>query len=132
MSVTVASSSDQWRSDGFKFRRRNGEPLRVSFIVNDVMLAAMENRLIRSPNRVAERQWLGYTANDTRRFARSVGLKPLTTRVCSPKTNGMAESFVKMAKRDYFTFMPKPDAANDARNLSFAFEHIQQSIPIAR
>jgi putative transposase len=54
---------------------------------------------------------LGYTADDTRRFAAKICLKPLTTSVCSPQSNGMSESFVKTMKRDYVAFMPKPDAA---------------------
>jgi len=30
-----------------------------------------------------------------------LGLKPITTPVTSPQSNGMAESFVKTMKRDY-------------------------------
>jgi len=75
----------------------------------------------------------GYTADDTRRFAVAIGLKPLTTPVCSPQSNGMAESFVKTMKRDYVAFMLKPDAATAARNLAIAFIYITtRSIPIAR
>ncbi len=51
-------------------------------------------------------EWLsdngsGYIAAKTREFARRIGLKPLTTPVRSPQSNGMAESFVKTIKRDY-------------------------------
>ncbi len=61
------------------------------------------------------------------------GLKPLTTPACSPQSNGMAESFVKTMKRDYVAFMPKPDAASAAHNLTIAFIYITtRSIPIAR
>jgi hypothetical protein len=71
----------------------------------------------------------GYTADKTRSFAASIGLKPLTTPVCSPQSNGMAESFVKTMKRDYVAFMPKPDAATAARNLAIAFEHYNEKHP---
>ena len=42
-----------------------------------------------------------YTAAETRSFAKLLGLKPITTPVTSPQSNGMAESFVKTLKRDY-------------------------------
>jgi putative transposase len=49
-------------------------------------------------------QWLSdngsaYTAEQTRLFARQIGLQPVTTPVRSPQSNGMAESFVKTIKR---------------------------------
>jgi transposase InsO family protein len=55
-------------------------------------------------------------------FASDIGLRPLTTPVCSPQSNGMAESFMKTMKRDYVAFMPKPDAVTAMRNLAVAFE----------
>lgn len=42
-----------------------------------------------------------YIAHETRGIARSLGLKPINTPVCSPQSNGMAESFVNTFKRDY-------------------------------
>ena len=39
-----------------------------------------------------------------------IGLKPLTTAICSPQSNGMAESFVKTFKRDYVAFGDLSDA----------------------
>jgi len=62
-------------------------------------------------------------------FASDIGLKPLTTPVCSPQSNGMAESFVKTMKRDYVAFMPKPDAATAVRNLAVAFAHYNEKHP---
>jgi len=49
-------------------------------------------------------QWL---SDNGSAFARQIGLLPLTTPVCSPQSNGMAESFVKTMKRDYITHMLK-------------------------
>ena len=51
-----------------------------------------------------------YTAHDTRRFARDIGLVPCTTPVESPQSNGMAEAFVRTLKRDYARVNPRPDA----------------------
>lgn len=154
--VAVAKSNQRWCSDGFEFRCDNGEPLRVTFaldccdrealswaattgghsgdVVRDVMLAAVENRFGNVLKAPTEIEWLtdngsGYTAEKTRVFASGIGLKPLTTPVCSPQSNGMAESFVKTMKRDYVAFMPKPDAASAARNLAIAFEHYNEKHP---
>ncbi|MGA4034867.1 IS3 family transposase [Ralstonia nicotianae] len=154
--VAAAKSNQRWCSDGFEFRCDNGEPLRVTFaldccdreamswvattggysgdVVCDVMLAAVEQRFGNVPKAPAEIEWLtdngsGYIAGKTREFATDIGLKPLTTPVCSPQSNGMAESFVKTMKRDYVAFMPKPDAAMAARNLAIAFEHYNEQHP---
>jgi transposase InsO family protein len=41
----------------------------------------------------------------------------------------MAKSFVKTMKRDYITFMPKPDAMTAVRNVAIAFEHSNEEHP---
>jgi putative transposase len=43
-------------------------------------------------------------------FAKELGLKPFTTPVTSPQSNGMAESFVKTLKRDYAKLANRPDS----------------------
>ncbi|VVD27831.1 transposase (fragment) [Paraburkholderia dioscoreae] len=58
-----------------------------------------------------------------------MGLKPITTPVRSPQSNGMAESFVKTMKRDYVSWMPKPDARTALHNLAIAFDHYNESHP---
>ena len=70
-----------------------------------------------------------YIARHTGAFARDIGLEPLTTPVCSPPSNGMAESIVKTIKRDYVAFMPKPDARTAIKNLGLAFEHYNEHHP---
>ncbi|MGF6293041.1 transposase InsO family protein [Paraburkholderia youngii] len=154
--VAVPRSNQRWCSDGFEFRCDNGEPLRVTFaldccdrkamswaattgghsgdVVRDVMLAAIEHRFGNVSKAPEQIEWLsdngsGYIAEKTRTFASGIGLKPLTTPVCSPQSNGMAESFVKTMKRDYVAFMPKPDAATAVRNLAVAFEHYNEKHP---
>lgn len=73
--------------------------------LRNVMLEAVEKRLgLDTPS--APIEWLSdngsaYTAEATRAFARMLGLEPVTTPVCSPHSNGMAESLVKTIKRDY-------------------------------
>jgi putative transposase len=51
-------------------------------------------------------EWLSdneaiYTALETVIQAEQLGLKPITTPVASPESNGMAEAFVNTFKRDY-------------------------------
>lgn len=154
--VAVMQSNQRWCSDGFEFRCDNGQPLRVTFamdccdreimswaastgghcgdIVRDVMLAAIENRFGQTLCTPAPIEWLtdngsAYTAYKTRALALEIGLNPLTTPICSPQSNGMAESFVKTIKRDYIAFMPKPDPQTAAQSLAIAFEHYNEQHP---
>lgn len=153
--VGVDASDRRWCSDGFEFRCDNGEPVRATFaldccdreamswaattgaqtgdIVRDVMLAAVEHRfgqtLPRTPIEWLTDNGAPYIARHTRAFALDIGLEQLTTPVCSPQSNGMAESFVKTMKRDYIAFMHKPDARTAIQNLALAFEHYNEHHP---
>ncbi|HAX2385172.1 TPA: IS3 family transposase, partial [Escherichia coli] len=146
--VAVKESNQRWCSDGFEFRCDNGEKLRVTFAldccdrealhwavttggfdsetVQDVMLGAVErrfgNELPASPVEWLTDNGSCYRANETRQFARMLGLEPKNTAVRSPESNGIAESFVKTIKRDYISIMPKPDGLTAAKNLAEAFE----------
>ncbi|EER6124855.1 DDE-type integrase/transposase/recombinase, partial [Escherichia coli] len=151
----VKESNQRWCSDGFEFCCDNGERLRVTFAldccdrealhwavttggfnsetVQDVMLGAVERRFGNDlPSSPVE--WLTdngscYRANETRQFARMLGLEPKNTAVRSPESNGIAESFVKTIKRDYISIMPKPDGLTAAKNLAEAFEHYNEWHP---
>ncbi|WP_181858071.1 IS3 family transposase [Klebsiella pneumoniae] len=153
--VAVKESNQRWCSDGFEFRCDNGEKLRVTFAldccdrealhwavttggfdsetVQDVMLGAVERRFC-SELPASPVEWLTdngscYRANETRQFARMLGLEPKNTAVRSPESNGIAESFVKTIKRDYISIMPKPDGLTAAKNLAEAFEHYNEWHP---
>ncbi|HFX7245117.1 TPA: IS3 family transposase [Escherichia coli] len=153
--VAVKESNQRWCSDGFEFRCDNGEKLRVTFAldccdrealhwavttggfdsetVQDVMLGAVERRF-GNELPVSPVEWLTdngscYRANETRQFARMLGLEPKNTAVRSPESNGIAESFVKTIKRDYISIMPKPDGLTAAKNLAEAFEHYNEWHP---
>ncbi|MDD8088690.1 IS3 family transposase [Escherichia coli] len=153
--VAVKESNQRWCSDGFEFRCDNGEKLRVTFAldcydrealhwavttggfdsetVQDVMLGAVErrfgNELPASPVEWLTDNGSCYRANETRQFARMLGLEPKNTAVRSPESNGIAESFVKTIKRDYISIMPKPDGLMAAKNLAEAFEHYNEWYP---
>ncbi len=155
--VAVKESNQRWCSDGFEFCCDNGERLRVTFAldccdrealhwavttggfnsetVQDVMLGAVERRF-GSELPTSPVEWLTdngscYRANETRQFARMLGLEPKNTAVRSPESNGIAESFVKTIKRDYISIMPKPDGLTAAKNLAEAltFEHYNEWHP---
>ncbi|MCZ5465813.1 IS3-like element IS2 family transposase [Escherichia coli] len=153
--VAVKESNQRWCSDGFEFCCDNGERLRVTFAldccdrealhwavttggfnsetVQDVMLGAVERRfgndLPSSPLEWLTDNGSCYRANETRQFARILGLEPKNTAVRSPESNGIAESFVKTIKRDYISIMPKPDGLTAAKNLAEAFEHYNEWHP---
>ncbi len=147
--VVVGESNQRWCSDSFEFSCDNGEKLRVTFAldccdrealhwaastggydsetVQDVMLGAVERRfgnsLPTSPVEWLTDNGLASRSYQTRQFARRVGLEPKHTAVRSPESNGIAESFVKRIKRDYFSIMLKFDGLTAVKNLSEAFEH---------
>ncbi|KUS66482.1 transposase [Escherichia coli] len=86
--------------------------------VQDVMPGAVEcrfgNELPASPVEWLTDNGSCYRANETRQFARMLGLESKNTAVRSPESNRIAESFVKTIKRDYIVFMPKPDPVHDS------------------
>ncbi|WP_414704608.1 IS3 family transposase [Pseudomonas sp. P42] len=153
--IAVETSDTRWCSDGFEFRCEDGAKLSVTFAldccdreaigwvasptgysgddIRDLMLESVEKRfgdqLPTTPVQWLSDNGSAYTAEQTRLFARQIGLQPVTTPVRSPQSNGMAESFVKMIKRDYVGHMPKPDRETALRNLAIAFEHYNEQHP---
>jgi len=135
--VAVKESNTRWCSDGLELSCDNGERVRVAFaldccdrevmswvattkgidagLVGDLMMQAVERRFGTSGTPTKPIEWLTdngscYTAVETKSFAKLLGLKPITTPVTSPQSNGMAESFVKTLKRDYAKLANRPDS----------------------
>nr|WP_141687570.1 IS3 family transposase [Pseudomonas sp. 25 E 4] len=153
--IAVQTSDTRWCSDGFEFRCEDGAKLSVTFAldccdreaigwvasptgysgddIRDLMLESVEKRfgdqLPATPVQWLSDNGSAYTAEQTRLFARQIGLQPVTTPVRSPQSNGMAESFVKTIKSDYVAHMPKPDRETALRNLAIAFEHYNEQHP---
>lgn len=153
--IAVSQSNRRWCSDGFEIGCDNRERVRVAFaldccdreamswvattggidgdLVRDLMVEAVEARFeAATPTQPIE--WLTdngapYIARDTRRFARELGLEPLTTAIRSPQSNGMAEAFVKTFKRDYVARMNRTDAITVLCQLHAAFEHYNEVHP---
>jgi putative transposase len=154
--VAVPVSNLRWCSDGFEIACDNAEKVRVAFAldccdreamghvattegikgddVRDLMVVAVEQRFGQVDRLPATIEWLSdngscYTATETRKFARDIGLLPLTTPVESPQSNGMAEAFVRTFKRDYVAVNPKPDAATVLKSLPVWFKHYNELHP---
>lgn len=149
--VAVDRSNTRWCSDGLEFQCDDGQSLRVTFALDccnreainsaattgghsgDVVLAAVEQRF-GTMQAARPIEWLtdngsAYIDHRTRRFARELGLEPLTTPVRSPRSNGMAERFVKTMKHDYIAFMDKPDMPTALTHLAAAFEQYNERHP---
>ena len=148
--IAVDARNTRWCSDGLEIGCDNGERVRVAFAldccdreamsvvastsgitgedVRDLMVAAVEHRFGRLNRLPVKIEWLTdngscYLAQETRRFARDVGLVPCTTPLESPQSNGMAEAFVRTLKRDYVRVSPVPDAETVLRQLPSWLAH---------
>ncbi len=154
--VAVDTSNTRWCSDGFELACDNGERVRVAFaldccdreimswlattkgvdstLVADLMMQAVEYRFGPGQTVTQPIEWLTdngscYTSASTRHFARLLGLKPVTTPIVSPQSNGMAESFVKTFKRDYALLNNRPDSQTVMSVLKQWFEQYNESHP---
>lgn len=154
--VAVATRNTRWCSDGLEIGCDNGEKVRVAFAldccdreamgyvatttgisaedVRDLMVASVEHRFGQVNRLPRAIEWLTdngscYTARETRRFARDIGLVPRTTPIESPQSNGMAEAFVRTLKRDYVRVSPKPDARSVIEQLPGWIAHYNHVHP---
>ena len=147
--IAVLESDTRWCSDGLELSCDNGERVRIAFaldccdreamswvattkgidagLVGDLMMQAVEKRFGPNGKPLKPIEWLTdngscYTAAETRQFAKQLGLKPVTTPVTSPQSNGMAESFVKTLKRDYANLADRSDSKTVMAQLNKWFE----------
>jgi len=148
--VATDAPNTRWCSDGFELACDDGARVRIAFVmdrcdravishvatnggitgemIRDLMVETFEGRFGRVSQAPQEIEWLsdngsGYTAIETRTFARGLGLKPVTTPIESAQSNGMAEALVKTIKRDYARFAKKSNAAAVMAQLSGWFAH---------
>ncbi len=135
--LAVKESDTRWYPDGLELSCDNEERVRVAFaldcydrkimswvattkgisggLVMDLMKQAVEKQFGSNRKRsktIARLTDNGscYTAAETRSFAKEIGLKTVTTPVKRPQSNGMAESLVKMLKRDYAKLAYRTDS----------------------
>jgi len=79
-------------------------------------------------------QWLSdngscYTAKETVKFGKNVGLDIRTTPPYSPESNGMSEAFVKTFKRDYVWVGKIRTAQEVVKQLPKWFEDYNEKAP---
>jgi putative transposase len=96
-------------------------------LVGDLMMQAVEKRFDANGKPPRTIGWLTdngscYTSDETRSFARQLGLKMVTTPVTSPQRNGMAKSLVKTLKRDYAKLAKRPDSQTVMSQLKAWFD----------
>ena len=157
--VSVQTSDTRWCSDGFEIKCDSGQTVTATFAkdccdreimafrawegkglpgepVREMLIEAVEKRFGEVEALPAGHllQFLSdngsaYIAHETRRIARSLGLTPVNTPVCSPQSNGMAESFVNTFKRDYVSRMDLSNARTVLAQLHAAFEHFNEIHP---
>ncbi len=157
--VAVQRSDLRWCSDGFEINCDSGETVTNTFAkdccdrevmawrawkgkglpgepVREMLIEAVEKRFgaVEAIPAGHTLEFLSdnggaYIADDTRGVARQLGLTPINTPVCSPQSNGMAESFVNTFKRDYVSRMDLSDAATVMAQLPAAYEHFNEVHP---
>jgi putative transposase len=102
-------------------------------IIRDLMLQCIEQPFgsCRLPHPAQSLSDKGgcYRVRETVDFADRQGLDLCLTPVRSPRSNGMAEAFVKTFKRDYVYTHDRPDAQTVLSQLSAWFEDSNESHP---
>lgn len=157
--VAVAHSDVRWCSDGFEIKCDSGQTVTATFTkdccdreilafrawegkglpgepVREMLIEAVEKRFgdIDGIPATHTLEFLSdnggaYIAAETRQIVRQLGLKPVNTLVCSPQSNGMAESFVNTFKRDYVSRMDLANAKTVMAQMATAFEHFNEVHP---
>lgn len=157
--VAVSRSDLRWCSDGLEIKCDSGQTVTATFAkdccdrevmawrawegkglpgepVREMLIEAVERRFgaVEAVPAGHKLEFLSdnggaYIAADTKALARSLGLQPINTPVCSPQSNGMAESFVNTFKRDYVARMDRRDAQTVLAQLPAAFEHFNEVHP---
>lgn len=155
--VAVAESNTRWCSDGFEIACQNGQVVTGTFTkdccdreiiswrawsgrglpgepVREMLIEAVETRFGTVEACSSKLQFLSdnggaYRAHETHAVARQLGITPIHTPVCSPQSNGMAESFVNTFKRDYVSQMDRSTAATVLAQLPNAFTHFNEVHP---
>ena len=157
--MAVVHSDVRWCSDGFEIKCDSGQTVTATFTkdcydreilafrawegkglpgepVREMLIEAVEKRF-GDIDGIPETHTLeflsdnggAYIAAETRQIARQLGLKPVNPPVCSPQSNGMAESFVNTFKRDYVSRMDLANARTVMAQMAAAFEHFNEVHP---
>ena len=156
--VAVMTSNRRWCSDGFEIGCDNGDVVTGVFLkdccdreiiswrawssrglpgepVRDMLVEGVEARFGNAKvGAGVELEFLSdnggaFRAKETHALVKDLGIKPVHTPVCSPQSNGMAESFVNTFKRDYVSRMDRSSADIVLRQMPAAFKHFNEIHP---
>ena len=155
--VSVGESNQRRCSDGFEIACNNGEVVTGVFMkdccdreiiawrawaerglpgepVRDMLVEAVETRFGQTNVGSGKLEFPSenggaYRAHETHALARELGIEPVHTPVCSPQSNGIAESFVNTFKRDYVNLMDRSSAETVLAQLPDAFTHFNEVHP---
>jgi putative transposase len=149
----------RWCSDGFEIKCDSGQTVTATFTkdccdreilayrawegkglsgepVRKMLIEAVEKRFghVEGISEAHALEFLSdngsaYIAAKTQQIAKQLGLRPINTPVCSPQSNGMAESFVNTFKRDYVSRMDLANARTVMAQMAPAFEHFNEIHP---
>lgn len=92
------------------------------------MIQTVEYRFGASLSSLHAVEWLFgngycYIASNTRAFSRTLGSKPITTLIQSPRSNGIAENLIENVKCGCLLLAIKPDSVTFMNELKTWFEH---------
>ena len=146
--VAVGASNKRWCSDDLEFRCNNGQKVTMTFVLDCcdreiISFAARTGRGLPSwmvqkalTNAVEQRfgseehvskglhflsdNGSAYVSAATKFLLRCLGMEDCKKAVCSPRSNGMAESLVKTLKRDYLLFIDLSNAESAMSGLAAA------------
>jgi transposase InsO family protein len=126
--VITLRSNTRWCSDALQIRCWDGQKIEMAFVmdtcdrailsyvaiighlnakdIQNMLVLSLEKRFpkrIQLPHTI---EWLTdngkiFTADETKKLAKNIGLLSCQTPAYSPESNGMSESFVKRFKQDY-------------------------------
>jgi transposase InsO family protein len=155
--IEQPASNQRWCSDVFLIPCWSGEVLSVAFaidchdrevfawtasprpltgadirtLMDKALWARFGETMLKAPHAV---QWLSdngpqYTATASVLYAHELGLVPITTPSYSPRSNGLAEAFVRTFKRDYVDGAELRDAESVLAQLSGWIEDYNTRAP---
>jgi putative transposase len=157
--VSVAQSDRRWCSDGFEIKCDSGQTVTTTFTkdccdreviawraregkglegepIREMLIESVEKRFgnVEAIPPGYSLEFLSdnggaYIADKTKETAKNLGITLIYTPVCSPQSNGIAESFVNTFKRDYVSKMNLDDAFTVLAQLPAAFEHFNEIHP---
>lgn len=143
--VSVDTPDTRWCSDGLEFKCLNGETVTATFVLDccdreclslvarsgkgltssmvcDALVNAVDRRFagsdVQKSIQFLSDNGAAYISKATVDLVRLLGFENCKTAVCSPQSNGMAEAFVRILKRDYLLTLDLSSAKSAMADLA--------------